>query len=502
MTHPPALEARDISKRFDTVLANDNVSLCLRTGEIHAVLGENGAGKSTLMNIICGLYKPDTGDIYVGGKKAAIQSPRVAIGLGIGMVHQHFMLIPTLTVAENIMLGAESNRWGFITKSNIRHKIGVLSYDLGLAVDPDAVAGNLSVGVQQRVEILKALYRGANIMVLDEPTAVLTPPEVEKLFGVLHQLRVAGVSIIFISHKLAETMKIADRISIMRSGRKVETVLPSQTTQSDLAELMVGRKVVSRFDKPSNEPGKVVLKVEDLTVMNDRKIPVVSGVSFCVRAGEILGIAGIQGNGQTELVAALNGLGNIESGVIRLDGNNLVKLPPRKIMESGVAHIPEDRRKHGLVLDYSIADNQVLNAYYRRPFARHFQRDALAINAHSRELLKQFDIRAAEPSRAVATLSGGNQQKVILSRELSRKTRLLIANQPTRGLDVGAIEYVRRRLLAMRNRGVAVLLVSVELEEIMSLADTVAVMYEGRIVAMQAVGQVSSEQLGLLMTGA
>jgi simple sugar transport system ATP-binding protein len=500
MNHSVALETRQISKRFKNITANDGIDFDLRTGEIHAVLGQNGAGKSTLMNIICGLYAPDSGHIHIEGQKAEIRSTRDAIGLGMGMVHQHFMLVPTLTVAENIILGAESTRWGLIEHSNTKQTIRKFSEDFGLTVDPEAVVGNLPVGVQQRVEIIKALYRGAKILVLDEPTAVLTPPEVEKLFGVLLQLSAGGVSIIFISHKLGETMKIADRISIMRRGRLVDTVLPSQTSESDLAELMVGRKVTSKYNKALIKPGEVILEVKNLTVKDDRNLTAVQGASFSVRAGEILGIAGVQGNGQTELVAALNGLRRIENGVIRLEGKDLASLQPRKILECGVAHIPEDRRRQGLVLGYSIADNQVLNTYYRKPFARHFRRNALAVENYSRKLLKQFDIRADEPTQTVAALSGGNQQKIILSRELSRETRLLIANQPTRGLDVGAVEYVHRRLLAMRDRGVAVLLISVELDEIMSLSDTIAVMYAGQIAAIHRGDQVSTEQLGLLMT--
>jgi simple sugar transport system ATP-binding protein len=502
MNHSVILETRDISKRFRNVLANDGVDFRLRTGEIHAVLGENGAGKSTLMNIICGLYVPDAGSIYIAGAKVEIKTPRHAIEIGIGMVHQHFMLVPNLTVAENIMLGAETTRRGFIDQSKAKRKIRRLAEKFGLAVDPEAVVGDLPVGVQQRVEIIKTLYRGAKILVLDEPTAVLTPQEVEKLFRVLHQLRANNVSIIFISHKLGETMTIADRISIMRRGRLVQTTLPAQTGEKELAALMIGREVSSESVRASSEAGKAILEVDHLTVVDDRKLKAVREVSFCVREGEILGIAGVQGSGQTELVAALNGLCSIEAGAIKLAGEDLALLRPRQILESGVAHVPEDRKKHGLVQEYSIADNQVLNTYFRRPFAHHWHRNFDAVQEHSHRLMKQFDIRAAGSSEKVATLSGGNQQKVILSRELSRDIRLLIANQPTRGLDVGAVEYVHQQLLAIRDRGVAVLLISVELDEIMSLSDTVAVMYEGQIVAMHPVDRISREQLGLLITGA
>ena len=496
------LETKDISKRFLNVLANDGVNFRLRAGEIHAVLGENGAGKSTLMNIICGMYVPDAGSIYIEGERVEIRTPRNALEIGIGMVHQHFMLAPNMTVTENIMLGVESTRRGFIDQSGAKRKIRALSEEFGLAVDPDAVIDKLPVGVQQRVEIIKTLYRGAKILVLDEPTAVLTPREAEKLFRVLQQLSEKRVSIIFISHKLGETMAIADRISIMRRGRLVQTTKPSLTNEKKLAELMVGREVFSASSRVAAEAGKAVLEVNDLTLSDDRKLTTVRGVSFCVREGEILGIAGVQGNGQTELVAALNGLGRIDSGSIKLDGKNLVLLRSRQILESGVAHIPEDRIRHGLVQEYSIADNQVLNTYFRRPFARCFKRNFAAIRQHSRRLIKQFDIHAAGPSKTVAALSGGNQQKVILSRELSRDIRLLIANQPTRGLDIGAVEYVHQQLAGMRDRGIAVLLISVELDEIMSLSDRIAVMYEGQIVAMHPVDEISREQLGLLMTGA
>ena len=502
MKHSVILETKAISKRFRNVLANDRVDFSLRTGEIHALLGENGAGKSTLMNIICGLYAPDDGEVYIAGEMVDIRNPRDALEMRIGMVHQHFMLVPNLTVTENIILGAESTRRGFIDLSNAKRRIRALSEDFGLDIDPEAVIEDLPVGIQQRVEIIKALYRGAKILVLDEPTAVLTPREVEQLFRVLQQLSEKGVSIIFISHKLGETMTIADRISIMRRGRLIETTLPSLTSEKVLAELMIGREVHSQPVRPPTETGKVILEVDDLTVIDDRKLQAVRGVSFYLREGEILGIAGVQGNGQTELVAALSGLGHIESGAIKLEGKNLAMFQPRQILESGVAHVPEDRHRQGLVLEYSIADNQVLNTYYRRPFAHHFQRNFAALEKHSRDLIEQFDIRATGPSQTVATLSGGNQQKVILSRELSRDIRLLIANQPTRGLDVGAVGYVHQKLSAMRDRGVAVLLISAELDEIMSLSDNIAVMYAGQIVATHPVDRITREQLGLLIAGA
>jgi len=501
MTKNPALEVRGITKYFGDVPANAGIDFCLARGEIHALLGENGAGKSTLMNIICGLYLPNAGEIYVEGRKVQIQTPQDAIRLGIGMVHQHFMLIPNFSVAENIQLGAETTRGFFIDLRKAANDIRQLSEDYGLKIDPTAVVENLPVGLQQRVEIIKVLYRRAGILVLDEPTAVLTPQEADDLFRVMRQLTERGVAIIFITHKLKEVMKIADRISVMRRGRMIATTTPLQTDENELAHLMVGRAVSLQTDKTPAEPGDIVLGVENLTVHDKRKVEAVRDVSFQIRAGEVLGLAGVQGNGQTELAAALCGLLPISAGTIRISGKNIPGLNPRLLVECGVAHIPEDRLKHGLVQQYTIADNQVLNTYYQPPFANKLRRKAKEVFEHSKRLISRFDIAAAGPCVKTATLSGGNQQKVIVSRELSRAICLLVANQPTRGLDVGSRRYVHYQIIEMRNRGVALLLISSELDEIMSLSDRIAVMYAGKMAAFFDASQVSKRQLGLIMSG-
>ncbi len=496
------LEARGITKRFPGVVANDHVDLTLHEGEILALLGENGAGKTTLMNILYGLYQPDEGEIWVFGRKVQMRSPHDAIRLGIGMVHQHFMLVPVFTVAENLVLGAEITRRGVVLdRRRARETVLRLSEEYGLPVDPDAYIEELPVGVQQRVEILKALYRGARILILDEPTAVLTPQEVQELFQTMRQLKARGVSIIFISHKLKEVLSIADRIVVMRQGRVVGETRPDRTTEAELASMMVGREVVLQVEKRPAQPGPVVLEVEDL-VVEDRGIPVVRGVSLQVRSGEILGIAGVQGNGQTELVEALTGLRRPQRGILRLNGEAVPFGQARILIEKGMAHIPEDRQRHGLVLPFSVADNMVLCTYYKPPFARGWKRNPAAVLDFARKLIRQFDVRTPGPQVPVATLSGGNQQKVIVAREFSRPVQVLIANQPTRGLDVGSIEYIHRRIVELRDQGVGVLLVSAELDEILSLADRIAVMYEGRIVAEVPAQEASREQLGLWMAGA
>lgn len=496
------LEARGITKRFPGVLANDQVDLTLKEGEILALLGENGAGKTTLMNIIYGLYQPDEGEIYVFGKKAHIRSPHDAIRLGIGMVHQHFMLVPVFTVAENLILGAEVTRGGIMLDlRRAREAVRHLSNQYGLKVDPDAYIEDLPVGVQQRVEILKALYRGARILILDEPTAVLTPQEVEDLFHIMRQLKARGVSIVFITHKLKEVLTIADRIMVMRQGRVVGETTPEQTSEAELASMMVGREVVLRVEKPPARPGEVVLEVEDLYV-EERGVPVVDGVSLKVRAGEILGIAGVQGNGQTELAEVLTGLRRPQGGVVRIAGERVPFEQARVLIERGLAHIPEDRQRHGLVLPFSVADNLVLCTYYKAPFAKGWQRNPRAVLEYAKRLIAQFDIRTPGPQVPVATLSGGNQQKVIVAREFSRPVRVLIANQPTRGLDVGSIEYIHKRIIELRDQGVAVLLISAELDEILSLSDRIAVMYEGRIVAEVDAEKADRATLGLWMAGA
>jgi simple sugar transport system ATP-binding protein len=501
MTEPLALEVRNITKRFPGVLANDHVSFTLKKGEIHALLGENGAGKSTLMNVIYGLYSPDEGEIFLDGNPVEIRNSHDAIAQGIGMVHQHFMLVPVFTVAENIILGSEITRGLSLDLRTARRRIHELSREYGLEVDPDAVVEDLSVGIQQRVEIVKALYRNVRILVLDEPTAVLTPQEVEDLFRVMRNLTLRGVSIIFITHKLKEVMAIADRITVMRRGRVVGTTTPAETSEQGLASMMVGREVLLRVEKAEATPGEVVLDVRDLTVLDERKVEAIRGVSFQVRAGEILGIAGVQGNGQTELAEALTGLRKIESGSIYLDGVELPPMKPRANFESGLGHVPEDRHKHGLVLAHTVADNEVLVTYYQPPFAHGIRRDEEAVEENARRLIKQFDVRTPGPNVPVSNLSGGNQQKVIVAREFSRPVRLLLANQPTRGLDVGSIEYIHSELISMRDRGVGVLLISSELDEILSLSDRIAVMYHGRIVEILPAKEATREELGLLMAG-
>ena len=496
-----ALEARNITKRFPGVLANDQVDFSLRKGEIHALLGENGAGKSTLMNVIYGLYQPDEGEVYVDGERVRIDSPDDAIDYGIGMVHQHFMLVPVFTVAENIVLGAEVTKGPSLDMRSARREIRQLSQEFGLEVDPSAVIEDLPVGLQQRVEIIKALYRQARILVLDEPTAVLTPQEVEELFDIMRELTERGVSIIFITHKLKEVLAIADSITVMRRGKVVGTTTPSEIDERGLAAMMVGRDVLLQIEKSAASPDGPVLEVRDLTVLDERDVPAVRDISFTVRAGEVLGIAGVQGNGQTQLVEALTGLRPTESGQILLEGNRVPFRDPRYLIEHGVAHIPEDRQKHGLVLPYSIADNLVLCTYYQRPFSSGVQRNNRPIVKNALELIEEFDVRTPGPFVPAATLSGGNQQKVIVARELSRPIRLLIANQPTRGLDVGSIEFIHRRIIEQRDEGIAVLLISAELDEITALSDRIAVMYHGEIVATMPTKEATRERLGLLMAG-
>ena len=503
-----ALQARDITKRFPGVLANNKVNFSLRKGEIHALLGENGAGKSTLMNIIYGLYSPDEGQIWLdtdqggGFQHVQIRNPHDAIRMGIGMVHQHFMLVPVFTVTENIVLGEEITRGPSLDLRAAREKILQLVRDFGLEVDPDALVEDLPVGVQQRVEILKALYRRAKILVLDEPTAVLTPQEIDDLFRVMRQLTQHGVSIIFITHKLKEVLATADKITVMRRGEVVGMTTPAETDEQGLAAMMVGRDVLLRVDKKPAKPGEVILDVQGLTVRDERGIDVVQQISFQVQAGEILGIAGVQGNGQTELVEALTGLRHVYSGKVVLGGEEMPPKNPRYLVEHGLAHVPEDRHKHGLVLPYSIADNCVLCTYYRSPFANGLQRNDGPILENANRLIEQYDVRAPGPQTAAGTLSGGNQQKVVVAREFSRKVRFLIVNQPTRGLDVGSIEYIHRRIVEMRDQGVAVLLVSAELDEVLSLSDRIAVMVHGKIAATLDAAQAEREQLGLLMAGA
>ena len=506
---PVVLDAKGITKRFPGVLANDHVDFDLRKGEIHALLGENGAGKSTLMNILYGLYHPDEGEVLVNGNRMQLNSSRDAIKHGIGMVHQHFMLIPVFTVTENIMLGAETDHRAApneaalvkLDRKEVAQKVRDLSHQYGLEVDPAAIVGDLPVGVQQRVEIVKALYRNANILILDEPTAVLTPQESEDLFRIMHELTDKGVSIIFITHKLKEVLAIADRITVMRAGRVVGTANPKESDEAKLATLMVGREVILTVQKKPAQPKEEVLVVEDLHVKDVRGLPAVNGVSFNVRVGEVLGIAGVQGNGQTELAEALTGLRHIESGRFSLSGKDLTGQPPRPITETGLAHIPEDRQRHGLVLSYSVADNMVLCDYYQPRFSRGSVINQAQVDANAQKLIKEYDVRTPSAFVNAGKLSGGNQQKVIVARELSRPVKLVIASQPTRGLDVGSIEYIHKEIIIMRDRGVAVLLISAELDEILSLSDRIAVMYRGQIVATVDRKDATREQLGLWMAG-
>lgn len=498
---PPVLELRGITKQFPGVLANDNVNLTLEKGEIHALLGENGAGKTTLMNILYGLYKPTAGEIFIDGKKVEITGPTDAIRQGVGMVHQHFMLVPVLTVTENVMLGEESIRNGlFLDRKKVADRIREISKKYGLQVDPDAYVKNLPVGIQQRVEIIKVLYRHANILILDEPTAVLTPQEVEELFSIIQSLVDQGVSIIFITHKLKEVLAVADRITVIRRGKTVGTTTPSEATSQSLAEMMVGRAVELTVHKTKAHPAEPVLSVKNLVVKDDRNAIAVNGVSFDVRAGEILGVAGVQGNGQTQLVEALTGLRQVDEGTVEILGKDVTHATPRQITELGVAHVPEDRQRDGLVLSFPVKDNMVLNTYYSS-FARRMVIDEEKVDRMAAQWVKDFDVRTPSINVPAATLSGGNQQKVIVAREFSRPIKLLVAAQPTRGLDVGSIEYIHHRIIEKRDQGTAVLLVSTELDEIRALSDRVAVMYEGKIVDILPANRVTKEQLGLLMAG-
>ncbi|MFN2190471.1 MAG: ABC transporter ATP-binding protein [Candidatus Promineifilaceae bacterium] len=557
MIDTPVLDARGLTKRFPGVLANDHVDLTLMKGEVHALLGENGAGKTTLMNMLYGLYHPDEGEILVKGEPVRMESPNEAISKGIGMVHQHFMLIPVMTVTENIMLGLGETRgfniniprpWRtilqvllavilllfvyfyFVSKQywiaavaialvvvgslvllpllrrmdrkGVADRIRELSELYNMAVNPDDRIEDLPVGVQQRVEIIKALYRNADILILDEPTAVLTPQETEEFFVTIRNLQEQGTSIIFISHKLKEVLAIADRISVLHNGRLVGTTVPEEATEASLAEMMVGRTVILKVDKTEAKPGEVILEVEGLEVKDDRGHTSVKHVDLQVHAGEILGIAGVQGNGQRELVEALTGLRPPLSGRVEIGGTDTTQLLPRNITELGVAHIPEDREKHGLVLAYSVADNLVLNRYYQPPFARGPILKHDIIDQNGRELVEKFDVRTPSIFTPAGSLSGGNKQKVIVAREFSRPVQLLIANQPTRGIDVGSIEFIHQQIIDQRDAGSAVLLVSAELDEILSLADRVAVIFEGRIVKTLPIAEATRERLGLLMCGA
>jgi simple sugar transport system ATP-binding protein len=495
------LEMRGIRKEFPGVVANDDVSFDVRRGEVHALLGENGAGKSTLMNILYGLYRPDAGEILLNGKRVVFSSASDAIDAGIGMVHQHFMLIPVMTVAENVVLGTEPVKDGvLLDEGAAERRVADMAKTFKFAVEPGALVEDIGVGQQQRVEIMKALYRNADILILDEPTAVLTPQEASDLFEVLRTLRREGISIVFISHKLKEVLEIADRITVLRRGKTIETVPREGATEESLARAMVGREVLLRVEKKPAEVGDVLLEVEDLWASDDRGIQKVRGVSFQVRAGEIVGIAGVDGNGQTELIEALTGLRRADSGVIRVGGHELQHPTTRDSLDAGLGHIPEDRQRHGLVLEFSIAENVALHDYATTPDSKLGWLFPKRLVERAKGLIKEFDVRGGGPLTPAGALSGGNQQKLVAAREISRDPTALIAAQPTRGLDVGAIEYLHRRLVAERDEGRAILLVSLELDEIFSLSDRILVIYEGEIVG-EHTGEVSEEQIGFEMLG-
>jgi ABC-type uncharacterized transport system ATPase subunit len=500
VSEAPALELRGITKRFGPVVANDGIDFDLRQGEVHALLGENGAGKSTLMSILYGLYHPDEGEIRVNGEPVEVDSPSRAIDLGIGMVHQHFMLVPVMTVTENIVLGEEPTRGALLDVREGARKVKELSDRYGLAVNPNAVIEQVSVGMQQRVEILKTLYRDARILILDEPTAVLTAQESNELFEVLRALQKDGVSIVFISHKLNEVLAISDRVTVLRRGKRVDTVPTEGATEESLARLMVGRDVLLRVEKEKGKPGEPVLEVEDLQVRDERGLEAVKGVSLTVREGEVVAVAGVDGNGQLELVQAIAGVRQPESGHVSIGGREVSGLGVRATTEAGVAHIPEDRQLCGLVLDFTLAENLALREYRSPPISNHGLLSVGEMNERARELLKEYDVRGGEAGTLASSLSGGNQQKVAVAREVASNPKLLIAHQPTRGLDVGAIEFVHGRLLRERERGRGILLVSLEFEEIRALADRILVIYEGRIVA-EFPPDVSEEELGVAMTG-
>lgn len=496
------VEMRGITKRFPGILANDHVNLSLKAGEIHALLGENGAGKSTLMSILSGSYHADEGSILIRGREERINSPNRAHELGIGMVHQHFQLIGKYTVTENIMLGAESRKFGFLDRAEARRRVGELSDRYGLNVDPDARIDDITVGMQQRVEILKVLYRNADIIILDEPTAVLTPQEIDELIEIMKSFTREGKSVLLITHKLREIMAVADRVTVLRQGRYIATLPVAETSEEDLATLMVGRKVAFSVNKAEAHPGQEILRLEAVHVRDARELEVVKGIDLSVHAGEIVGIAGVDGNGQSELVMAIAGLIPLLSGKIYLNGREISAATVRQRNEAGLAHIPSDRQKHGLILSFSMAENMIMKRYFKEPYATHGLMHQSTIMENSERLMEQFDVRSGEGANSLAgTLSGGNQQKAIIAREYDTRPELLLAAQPTRGLDVGAIEFIHRRLVDLRDAGKAVLLVSFELDEIMDLSDRIAVMYEGHISGIVKPQETNERELGLMMSG-
>lgn len=501
MTHENVIEMREITKIFGQFVANDKINLHLRRGEIHALLGENGAGKSTLMNMLAGLLEPTSGEIAVNGQVVKLDSPSKAASLGIGMVHQHFMLVEAFTVAENIILGSEITKNGVLDIKKAIQEIKELSEKYGLAVDPSAKIEDISVGAQQRVEILKTLYRGADILIFDEPTAVLTPAEIDELMIIMKNLVKEGKSIILITHKLDEIRAVSDRVTVIRRGKSIETVEIAGATNQDLAEMMVGRSVSFTTEKNPPQPKEVILSIKDLVVNENRGIPAVKNLSLDVRAGEIVGIAGIDGNGQSELIQAITGLRKVKSGTINIKGKDVVGLPPRKITEMKVSHVPEDRHRDGLVLDLTISENIALQTYYKEPLSKNGILNYTNIHNYARKLMDEFDVRAANDYVPASALSGGNQQKAIIAREVDRDPDLLIVSQPTRGLDVGAIEYIHKRLIGERDKGKAVLVVSFELDEILNLSDRIAVIHDGKIQGIVTPAETNKQELGILMAG-
>ena len=501
MAHENVIEMREITKIFGEFVANDKINLELRKGEIHALLGENGAGKSTLMNMLAGLLEPTSGEIVVNGKSEKLDSPSKAASLGIGMVHQHFMLVEAFTVAENIILGSEVTNKGVLDLKKANADILELSERYGLAVDPTAKVADISVGAQQRVEILKTLYRGADILIFDEPTAVLTPSEIDELMAIMKNLVKEGKSIILITHKLDEIRAVSDRVTVIRRGKSIETVEIAGATNADLAEMMVGRSVSFKTEKQAAQPKEVVLSIKDLVVNENRGVPAVKNLSLDVRAGEIVGIAGIDGNGQSELIQAITGLRKIESGSVELKGQSIVGLHPRQITEMSVGHVPEDRHRDGLVLEMMISENIALQTYYKEPLSKKGILNYSNIIGYAKQLMQEFDVRAASEIVPAAALSGGNQQKAIIAREVDRNPDLLIVSQPTRGLDVGAIEYIHKRLIQERDNGKAVLVVSFELDEILNVSDRIAVIHDGKIQGIVTPETTNKQELGVLMAG-
>ena len=501
MAHENVIEMREITKVFGEFVANDKINLELRKGEIHALLGENGAGKSTLMNMLAGLLEPTSGEIVVNGQVVKLDSPSKAASLGIGMVHQHFMLVEAFTVAENIILGSELTKNGVLDIARASREILELSERYGLAVDPSAKVADISVGAQQRVEILKTLYRGADILIFDEPTAVLTPSEIDELMDIMKNLVKEGKSIILITHKLDEIRAVSDRVTVIRRGKSIETVEIAGATNADLAEMMVGRSVSFKTEKQPAQLKEVVLSIKDLVVNENRGVPAVKNLSLDVRAGEIVGIAGIDGNGQSELIQAITGLRKIESGSVELKGQSIVGLHPRQITELSVGHVPEDRHRDGLVLEMMISENIALQTYYKEPLSKKGILNYTNIVDYAKKLMQEFDVRAASEIVPASALSGGNQQKAIIAREIDRNPDLLIVSQPTRGLDVGAIEYIHKRLIQERDNGKAVLVVSFELDEILNVSDRIAVIHDGKIQGIVTPETTNKQELGVLMAG-